>query len=160
MRPESSQMLKLWFKIEQDEDGYPPVQVESIWAMPAGEDLFCLENIPFFAKGVSFKDKVSAFDGAGGQKWYADVVEPSGHSTLRIIVYRDTKSSQSLEERVSKLRQRFVEKGCTTELSHLPGLFAVDVPPSLSMKSLRLLLEEGADLDAWDFEESNLRHGS
>lgn len=25
---------KIWFNIEQDKDGYPPVTVESIWARP------------------------------------------------------------------------------------------------------------------------------
>lgn len=152
-------MEKIWFKIEQDDDGYPPVQIESVWATPAGGNLFRLENVPFFAKGVSFKDEVSISEGPDGRKWYADVVLPSGHSTVRVIVYRNA-DSQPLEERVGELRQRFIERGCITELSHLPGLFAVDVPPSLPLETVRPLLEEGAALEAWDYEEANLRHAS
>jgi len=73
-------MEKIWFNIEQDEDGYPPVQIESVWATPVGGNLFRLENVPFFAKGVSFKDEVSTSEGPDGKRWYEDVVEPSGHS--------------------------------------------------------------------------------
>lgn len=152
-------MEKIWFKIEQDEDGYPPVQIESVWATPVGRNVYRLENVPFFAKGVSFKDEVSVSEGPNGQKWYSDVVASSGHSTVRVIVYRNA-DSRPLEERVSELRQRFVERGCVTELSHLPGLFAVDVPPTLSIETVRPLLEEGAASEAWDYEESNLCHAS
>ena len=156
----SEQMLdKIWFRIEQDEDGYPPTRIESLWAAPTEGGLFRLENVPFFAKGVSFKDEVSISQGSDGHKWYADVVAPSGHSTVRVIVYRNA-SLPPLEERVSELRRRFVERGCITELSHLPGLFAVDVPPSISIETVRPLLEEGVASEAWDYEESNLRHAS
>jgi hypothetical protein len=159
-QPESDQGLeKVWFRIEQDKDGYPPVQVESVWAAPSGRDIYRLENVPFFAKGVSFKDEVFISQGSDGHKWYADVVVPSGHSTVRVIVYRNA-SLRPLEERVSELRQRFVERGCITELSHLPGLFAVDVPPSISIETVRPLLEEGAASETWDYEESNLCHAS
>ena len=153
-------MEKICFKIEQDEDGYPPVQIESVWASPAGGNLFRLENLPFLAKGVSFKDEVSTSEGLDGRKWYEDIAEPSGHSTLRVIVFRNGSSPQSLEQRVKELSQRFVEKGCITELSHLPGLFAVDVPPTVLLETLRPILDEGTALEAWDFEESNLRHVS
>lgn len=153
-------MEKIWFKIDQDEDGYPPVQIESVWATPAGGNIFRLENVPFFAKGVSFKDKVSTVEGPDGKRWYEDVAEPSGHSTMRVIVFRNGSSPEVLNEQVQKLRQRFIEKGCITELSHLPGLFAVDVPPTILLETLRPILDEGAALEAWDFEESNLRHVS
>src|SRR5260221_6074103 len=114
---------KVWFKIQQDEDGYPPVQVESLWARPFDEGKYVLDNIPFFARGVSWRDMISASQGADGNKWFSGVVNPSGHSTIRIVMFRNS-GARPLEERVAELRGRFAAVGCSTELSHLPGLFA------------------------------------
>ena len=45
----------VWFRLDQDEDGYPPVQTESVWAIPFGEGTYILDNVPFFAEGVSWE---------------------------------------------------------------------------------------------------------
>jgi hypothetical protein len=49
----SERHVKVLFQLEQDEDGYPPASVESLWALPKGEGLFQVDNIPFFATGVA-----------------------------------------------------------------------------------------------------------
>jgi hypothetical protein len=151
---------KVWFKVQQDEDGYPPVQVESLWARPFDEGKYVLDNIPFFARGVSWRDMISATQGADGNKWFSGVVNPSGHSTIRIIVFRKADDPRPLEERVAELRGRFTALGCSSELSHITGLFAVDIPPSVPFSQVRPLLDEGQRLDQWDYEEANLRHAA
>jgi hypothetical protein len=35
------------------EDGYPPEEWESLWAIPLYASLFKIDSIPFFAKGLS-----------------------------------------------------------------------------------------------------------
>lgn len=143
----SERHCKIFFKLEQDEDGYPPVSVESLWALPVGEGLFKLDNIPFFATGIAVNDIISAED-EGGVLWYREVVQPSAHSTLRVIVYD--------ENEVAQVRALFKEKGCPTELSHIPGLFAMDVPPEVPLEALKPLLDEGRAQERWDYEEACL----
>ena len=139
--------VKIFFNLEQDEDGYPPASVESLWALPVGEGLFKIDNIPFFATGIAVDDIVSAtLEGEVLQ--YSDVVQPSGHSTLRVIVYD--------ESQVAEVRALFKQMGCSTELSHIPGLIAIDVPPSVSLDVLKPVLDEGRAKDRWDYEEACL----
>lgn len=112
---------------------------------PLSLDNYRLENVPFFAKGVSFRDVVAVSTGSDGHKRFAGVLVPSEHSTIRVVVYRNA-SPRPLEERVRELRERFVQIGCITELSHLAGLFAIDVPPSIQIDTWRPLFAGGSCL--------------
>jgi hypothetical protein len=143
----AEEYVKIFFELEQDEDGYPPASVESLWARSVGEGLFKIDNIPFFATGVAVDDVVAAIPDRGVLQ-YKDVVQPSGHSTLRIIVYEESQAAE--------VRALFKRMGCSTELSHVPGLIAVDVPPSVSLESLRRMLDEGRSQGRWDYEEACL----
>ncbi len=115
--------VKVFFELQQDEDGYPPVTCESLWATPVGNGLYRFDNIPFFARGVAYEDVVSA-------------------------VRRDAKAPE--------LRRELEALGCDTEQSHIPNLFAVDVPPSVSLEEVRRLLETGDASEHWEYEEACL----
>lgn len=54
----SSQHVKILFELVQDEDGYPPVGVEGMWGAPLANGNALLDNIPFYARGVSSGDEV------------------------------------------------------------------------------------------------------
>jgi len=148
---------KIWFRLHQDEDGYPPAQAETVSAVSFSEETYVLENVPFFARGVSLGDLISTSEDSEGRKWFQSVLKPSGHSTVRVIVFRNSGDPLPLEERVAALRRRFAELGCTTELSHVSGLFAVDVPPAVDYSKVHNLLEEG-NAKYWDYEEASIRH--
>src|SRR5690242_6552544 len=117
----TAQHVKILFRLEQDEDGYPPASAETLWAIKVDEDLYKLDNIPFFATGIAVDDIVLAKPEAG-QLLYKEVVHPSGHSTFRVVVYNHGE--------VPEVRETFKQLGCSTEQSHLRGLIASDVPPS------------------------------
>lgn len=144
---EGDARVKVIFELEKDEDGYPPADFEGLWARPLGGGLFQLDNVPFFAKGVACEDVVSAVD-VDGELRFQKVVRPSGHATLRLIVYD--------EEDVSSVKALLEEHGCTIERSHVPGLISVDVPPTVSLDSLRSLLDGGEAHDRWGYEEACL----
>jgi len=145
--PFTNQHVKILFHLEQDEDGYPPASAETLWAITVGEGLYKLDNIPFFATGVAVEDIVSA-ELEAGQLVYKDIVQPSGHSTLRVAVYD--------HDEVPKVHALFKQLGCATEQSHLRGLIAIDVPPSVSWDDLRRVLDTGREQDRWDYEEACL----
>lgn len=146
----SERHVKIMFSLEQDEDGYPPATTESLWALDVGAGLYQIDNIPFFAVGIALNDIVSAKLEHGALQ-YAEVVRPSGHSTLRVIVYDVSE--------LPTVRAFFEQMGCATELSHLPRLVAIDVPPSVALEPLRQVLSTGREQDRWDYEEACLGDG-
>jgi hypothetical protein len=79
---------------------------------------------------------------------FREAVRPSGHSTLRLIIYDDKEVSS-----VSALLEKL---GCAIERSHIPGLISVDVPPTVSLEVLRPILEEGEAQERWGYEEACL----
>ncbi len=137
---------KIAFRLIQDEDGYPPETVETLWANSgAGEGLFTIDNIPFFARSVAFGDQVRA-ELVDGQWEFREVVHRSFHSTVRILVWN--------KDETQSVRDEFRALGCASELSGLPGLIAVDVPPELSYPNIFSILKAGAEGGRWDYEEA------
>ena len=117
---------------------------ETLWATPV-QGGYKVDNIPFYVRGVAVGDIVEVFPTVGGGLQFAKVVVPSRHSTLRIVL---TDSDD-----VPVLRRILLEKGCETELSHIPTLIAVDVPPSVDLSAIESFLEPGVESGKWEFEE-------
>jgi Domain of unknown function (DUF4265) len=140
---------KVAFELEQDEDGYPPVKVETLWASRVGPDLYCLDNIPFYARGVSSEDIVRTRS-ESGMNIFQEVLRPSQNSVFRIYVSEETD--------VPNARASFKHLGCESELSDLPKLFAVEVPGDVAFGPVSALLTEGLDKGRWEYEEACLRH--
>ena len=139
--------VKVAVALEKDEEDYPPAGYENLWAMPAGEGLFRIANIPFFARSIALGDIVSAVP-EQGLLCFKEVIQPSGHSTLRLIVYD--------EAEVTSIIEHFTQLGCESERSHIPGLIALDVPPSISLAILKQELDAGHTQERWDYEEACL----
>src|SRR3954465_12191859 len=115
---------RVLFRLEKDEDGYPPDDWESLWAFPVDDGLYTLGNVPFFARRISWGDIVSV-ERKGDELHFRELVRTSGHSVLRVIVY----DQSDVDEVHEKLRRM----NCDTEQSHLPSLLSVDVPPSVDL---------------------------
>src|SRR5688500_12587671 len=60
--------------------------VETVWAQPIGPDQYRLDNSPFWAYGVSWRDVVEAHPDEDGMLTFVRVVQKSGHRTLRLIL--------------------------------------------------------------------------
>lgn len=142
------QYVRIVFPLEQDEDGYPPVTAERLWAIRVTDGLYQLDSIPFFARRVSSGDVVTAEEQQDGVIEFREVVRPSGHSTVRVLLHDEAGADGA--------RQQFAGLGCAWEGSHLPSLFAVDIPPEVDYRAVRRLLREGAAVSRWEFEESSL----
>lgn len=141
--------VKILIPLEQDEDGYPPVSAERIWAIKVGEGRYKLDNIPFFARELALGDIVSAVPEEGADEGilrYQQVLAPSGHSTFRVLVQE--------EAHVPEVHGLLEQLGCGTEQSHLPRLVAIDIPPSVSLERVRQALEPGRTLERWEHEEA------
>ncbi|MGA7538935.1 MAG: DUF4265 domain-containing protein [Steroidobacteraceae bacterium] len=141
--------VKIAFRLIRDADDYPPADWEHLWAIPRGADHFELDNIPFFAKGVAAGDLVAA-QRDDNQLVFERVIQPGGHSTVRVIMFDP--------DQKAVIRGELEQLGCETEGSHLPNLFAVDVPPEAAYTGVMKLLADKAGKDVLDYEEAAVRH--
>jgi hypothetical protein len=140
---------KVVFRLEQDEDGYPPDAWESLWANETEPGLYSIDNIPIFVKGIGVGDIVAA-EQEEGELRFKRLVRPSGNSVFRLYL-SDVSDAQAARESFRKL-------GCESEQSHIPKLVAVEIPATISIGPVAALLDEGAQSDRWEYEEGVLRH--
>ena len=139
-----SEHVKLFFKYPVGDSSKS--ETESLWALPSGKG-FKLDNIPFYAKGVSFGDVVSAKEVDSCLRML-ELLEPSGHSTVRLWF--------SSEQEVQPTREALKSMGCSSEISDQSKLVAVDIPPAISYEEIRAYLDEGESNGKWDYEEACL----
>lgn len=140
---------KIAFRLERDEQGYPPADWEHLWAEAMPDGLFRIDNTPFFVRGVSIGDVVTARE-EDAMLVFQEVVHPSGHSTIRVVV-PNVADMQTVQETL----QAF---GCAIEMSHLPNLLSVDVPENADYTAVRAYLEQGERDTRWEYEEGAIRH--
>lgn len=136
--------VKIFFTIPSDDSS--ETETESIWATPC-DGGYRLDNIPFYANGVALNDLVRA-EVADGCLWASDLLQPSGHSTVRIWFANP--------DAIETTRERLREMGCASEISDSPRLIAVDVPPSVNYSEIKKILDEGVSEGKWDYQEACL----
>ena len=137
--------VEVFFRLQKDADGYPPVEVESLWAIPR-EDGFELDNIPFYATGVALGDVVSVNSADDGGLEFREVVRRGGHSCYRIWLLRKRPDDpQFTFDELNNL-------GLKVEID-LNGLLAVDVPPSVSLDLIDRLLVQEKNSGRWGLQD-------
>lgn len=134
---------------EYDSGALGSSELESMWAIPT-IDGFKVDNIPFYAREVSVGDIVSASPDPGGMLRFKALITPSLHSTVRLWFANDRESE------VPRVRQELRDLGCPSELSDLPRLVAVDVPPTISYEIVRNFLDNYENVGLLEYEESCL----
>jgi len=127
--------VKLEFRIE-NEDG--SVDVETPWAVPMGDDLYELANIPFYAYRVSESDVVHATkDTDDGFPVFKKVVKKSGNKTVRIIFEPPVEEGNPSEQILNQL----VAKGCSYEGAN-KAYIGLTIPPQVDLFEIRDFLEQ------------------
>jgi Domain of unknown function (DUF4265) len=150
---EKQEMVKVGFKLDRDQDDYPPADWEWMWASRVGESTFKIDNSPFFAKGISAGDIVAAEQTNGGLV-FRDLIQPSGHSTVRVVVFRGDRNEEQVRALIAELRESLKALGCSTELSHIPNLFSVDIPPEVHYSSVSAFLSQKEAVGILEYEEA------
>lgn len=73
-------------KIHIDLPNHWAIGGESMWAEPLGNDLYKIENVPFYAYGLNFHDIVRATSDSDELKpEIRELVKASGHRTFRVF---------------------------------------------------------------------------
>ena len=142
-------LTKIHFRIDQDEDGYPPVAVESLWAKPIG-GCYEIDSIPFFTRDATVGDLVRAVPDATGALWFAGTDHASHHSLIRVVFF-DVACTDPVTKRLEAL-------GCGTEGMKAYKLVAVDVPADAELGAVQDFLRSESSAGHIDYEEALLRH--
>ena len=142
-------LVKIHFRLEQDDDGYPPVSTESLWAMPGPETgEYVIDNIPFFAHEVTIGDTVTVAE-EDGLRWFDALVRRSSSSLLRAVFF--------VEAQMERVSQHLTALGCSVEYMKAYKLLAIDVPSNVKLASIQDYLGEEAAAGNLDYEEPILR---
>lgn len=140
-------LLKMHFDLQQDKVGWPPVAGESVWVKRLGDNLFQVENVPFFVMLIAYKDQVEGdFDGSVIQ--FRRHVKSSGYATIRVIF-------KTLEKQLELVRQ-LEEIRCEVEGSPQYKLLAIGIPPGNSFKQAMDIIRGGYEKKWWEYEEACL----
>ncbi|MDU3936489.1 DUF4265 domain-containing protein [Serratia liquefaciens] len=140
---------KIVFRLKADNNEYPPVAFESLWGIARGADSYTIDNVPYYAYGVSKGDSV-AVDKIDGEFFASAVVERGGHSTLRVFV--DTNESRAA---ITQVLESF---GASCSTTKGLSLFAVDIPPDADFQAIDLYLAASADDEHVAYEDACLQH--
>ena len=137
--------VKVVFRLEKDDDGYPPVEVESLWGIERRDGIE-LDNVPFYARGIALGDVVAVQRAQDGALEFASVVRRGGHSTYRVLLKGADESDpqRTIEE--------LIQQGLGVE-SDVPCLLAIDAPPETDINRVVAYLLEGAHAGRWEVEE-------
>ena len=106
----------------------PDGEVETPWAERVGERELRLDNLPWFAYGISLGDVVEAdATGDDGVFEFVRVVRPSGNRLVRVIL--------DDESQIETVLEPLVELGCDYEGANR-RLISISVPPSVSLDAV------------------------
>lgn len=129
------------------ENGWPPVDVETLRAVPAVPGGFVVESIPVFALDLSRGDTVEAAADPAGRLRFERRSRVGHHATFRLIALGDEAAVARVVERITRLGADVVE-------STFPALWALDVPPSAAQEPIRAVLEEATTRGIIEFEDA------
>ena len=112
-------------KIHIDLPNHWAIGGESFWATPLGNNLFRLENVPFYAYGLNFHDVVKATSDSDELiPEIRELVELSGHRTFRVFFEKNI-DRQSQEKILDSMKE------LTISYERANGIyFSLDMQPN------------------------------
>ena len=79
--------VQITFRLERDEDGYPPSDWERLWAQRLPDGSYEIDNLPFYVRDISLGDRVCATL-MNGELHFEKLLIPSRNSIVRVLVKR------------------------------------------------------------------------
>jgi hypothetical protein len=124
-----SPTAKVLFRVPDGDGG---TNVETLWAVPLGEDRYQLANSPFYAYDVSWEDIVLApFNNQEGMPTFESVVRQSGNRTVRIIFDLPVSSGSASDAVI----QGLVALGCSYEGANARYI-SVNIPAAVDLQAV------------------------
>lgn len=142
---ETRKMLKIDIPLDNPAIG----SVERLWAEPIGDHKYVLQNSPFYAYGLSYGDTVIGIED-GNRVLFSEVFLHGGNSTYRVKLPHGKNHEYFLS-----FWNELAELGCTYEGSNVNEqlLYAIDVPPGVSVESVYGILTSLEENSVCEFDE-------
>jgi hypothetical protein len=137
------------FPLQQDEDGWPPISSEGLWAQSVGEDIYRIDNTPWFVDDLSADEHVRARAGDDGVLWAVERIHSSGRLTIRIIPFREG----PLHGDRQAVLDAFAPVDVSGEGTAQYNMVALDIPADVPLRPVWEALQRGVELGWWDFDE-------
>jgi len=138
-------------RIALPEDAWHGVEAEWAWGKQIEDSIYALRNVPFYAMGLSYDDRVKVND-VDGTLCLLGVVSRGGHSTYRIFAKKGHENP-----RVQALLKKLNELHCDIEVG-TKGLIAVDVLPEADIHKVYATLQKAEQAKIIDFQEGHCGH--
>lgn len=122
------------FKLDQDEDGWPPFRTESMHVDLMGENSIRITNPPFFIKDLAVGDVIMPIRNLDGEICEFSHQMKSENSTIWIVSPGDIDLLREIKA--------LVKLGCNCEELKQISLYSIHVPKDVSFDSVEVLLEE------------------
>lgn len=142
-------LKKIIFKLTQDEDGYPPVEFESIWGLQITPQKYEVDNIPYYIYGVSKGDIILAIE-SDNEIHASHLLSRGGHSTLRVFAEDETARHQIFTHLTKNGAQCTSTKGSS--------LLAIDIPPTTDFQKIDAFLSSLSNNETIAYEDACLQH--
>ena len=142
--------VKVRFRLEPDNHGWPPAESEGLWAVPLGGGVFRIDNTPWFARNVAADDLFRAEPDADDLLWAGERLRWSGNCTIRVIPFQDGPLAGS-QQAVLDL---FVPMGAVGEgYGSALNIVGLTVPPDADLRTIKRALQQGEANGSWAYEE-------
>jgi hypothetical protein len=141
--------VKVRFKLAQDE-GWPPVGSEGLWAEPLGGDRFRIDNTPWFVPNIASEDIVEALADRDSVLWATRKIAHGGRLVVRVIPFRNGPLNGNLQA----VLDAFAGLGVSGEgAAPAYQLVALDIAPDSDLLAIVNRLRRGRDDGSWDYDE-------
>jgi hypothetical protein len=136
MADNESRMLRVRFPLP-DEGG--TIEIETLWAIHLENNMYKIDNLPFYAYDVSLGDAVLAIaDFDEKLATFKNILSKSGNRTIQILF-----ELADLPELSGKILDALVKVGCGYEGAN-SRYFAVNVPALVDLSAISDLLSRAA----------------
>jgi Domain of unknown function (DUF4265) len=109
----------------------PEGEVETVWAFDLGQGRYRVDNLPWYAYGVSLGDVIEAAPDPEGQLHMVRVVSKSGNRTLR-LVFPAAELRTAWPAEIQDVMDWLIRHGCSYEGANR-RYQAVNVPPQVDL---------------------------
>jgi len=121
-------------------------EVETLWAVHLQENLYRLDNSPFFAYRISWEDIVEAEPDKNGVLCFSRIAVKSGNRTVRVI----TQTYETTSEEAKPFLDGIIQLGCSYE-GLQPRLVSITVPSEIELETVvDYLIASGHD---WEYAD-------
>ncbi|MEV8363248.1 DUF4265 domain-containing protein [Streptomyces niveus] len=141
--------MRIIYKLQQ-EDGWPPVEEERLWAVPLSDEVVRIANTPWFVRDVAVNDLVGVEKDSSGILRPTEKLSWGGFCAIRVIPSSGSSKFANLQE----ILDLFAPLGVVGEGLGQFGLVALAVPPGVDTVGVKRLLSKGFEAGWWDYEEA------